>query len=186
MPAREAGGIRVEVLGGCLRLESPPGPGTHLHATLLLSVSYWLQRGRTRLLPVTDGALEMPWQGALFSVEVEGLIADSGLTTARVHIHDQVPQEITVWAIAGELRLDLAGAELDTTQEVTIAVNVILGHVHLDIPRNWPIHLPAEPRSDRLVLTRIKDIGVRSQQEGDHGATLHMFGFCGAITLLRQ
>jgi hypothetical protein len=108
------------------------------------------------------------------------------LTSGRVHINDQVPQEITVWAIAGELSLDLGGAELDTTQEVTIAVNVILGHVHLDIPRNWPIHLPAEPHSDRLVLTRIRDIGVRSQQEGDYGATLHLFGFCGAITLLRH
>ena len=108
------------------------------------------------------------------------------LTSSRVQFHDQVPQEITVWAIAGELRLDLAGAELDTTQEVTIAVNVILGHVHLDIPRNWPMHLPAEPRYDRLVLTRIKDIGVRSQQEGDHGATLHLLGLCGAITLLRH
>ncbi len=108
------------------------------------------------------------------------------LTSARVHIHDQVPQEITIWAIAGELRLDLTGAGLDTTQEVTIVVNVILGHVHLDIPRNWPIHLPADPRSDRLVLTRIKDIGVRTQQEGNHGATLHLFGFCGAVTLLRH
>jgi hypothetical protein len=108
------------------------------------------------------------------------------LTSARVHIHDQIPQEITVWAIAGELRLDFAGAGLDTTQEVTIAVKVILGHVHLDVPRNWPIHLPADPRSDRLVLTKIKDIGVRDQQEGDHGATLHLTGFCGAVTLLRH
>lgn len=53
MPARETEGIRVEAPGGCLRPEGPPGQGTHLDATLLLSVSYWLQRGRTRLLPVT-------------------------------------------------------------------------------------------------------------------------------------
>jgi hypothetical protein len=47
MRAREAGGTRAEVPGGCLRLDGSPGQD----ATLVLSVSYWLQRGR--LLPVT-------------------------------------------------------------------------------------------------------------------------------------
>lgn len=108
------------------------------------------------------------------------------LTSARVSIHDQLPQEITAWAIAGELRLDLAGASLDTTREVTIAIKVILGHVRLDIPRNWPTHLPSDPRSDHLILTKISDVGVRSQQEGDHGVTLRLSGLCGAITLLRR
>lgn len=107
------------------------------------------------------------------------------LTSARVRIHDQLPPEITAWAIAGELRLDLAGASLDT-QEVTIAIKAILGHVHIDIPRSWPTHLPADPRSDHLILTKIEDIGVRSQQDGDHGVTLRLSGFCGAITLLRH
>jgi hypothetical protein len=109
------------------------------------------------------------------------------LTSARVHIHDQVPHEITVWAVLGELRLDLVAAtDPDTTQPITITVKAILGHVHLDIPRAWPIHLPADPRSDRLVLTRIKDSGVRSQQVGDLGAILRLSGFCGAITLFRH
>lgn len=108
------------------------------------------------------------------------------LTTTRVHINDQLPQEITIWAIAAELRLDLAGADLDMTQDITIAMNVILGHVHLDIPRNWQIRLPADPRSERLFLTRVKDTGVRSRHDCNHSATLRLSGFCGAITLLRH
>jgi hypothetical protein len=108
------------------------------------------------------------------------------LTSARVRIHDQLPEVITAWAIAGELRLDLAGASLNATQEVTIAIKAILGHVHLDIPHSWPTHLPADPRSDHLIFTKIGDIGVRSHQEGDYGVTLRLSGFCGAITLLRH
>ena len=34
------------------------------------------------------------------------------LTSSRVRIHDQLPEVITAWAIAGELRLDLAGRAL--------------------------------------------------------------------------
>jgi hypothetical protein len=49
MRAREAEGIQIEVPGGCLRLGGSPG----LDATLFLSVSYWFQRSRTRLLSVT-------------------------------------------------------------------------------------------------------------------------------------
>lgn len=108
------------------------------------------------------------------------------LTSARVSVHDQLPQEITAWAIAGELRLDLTGASLDTAKEITIVIKVILGHVRIDIPRNWPTHLSFDPRSDHLIFTRISDIGVRSQQEGEHGVTLRLSGLLGAITLQRH
>jgi hypothetical protein len=91
MPARETEGIRIEAPGGCLRLESPPREGTHLDATLLLCVSYWLQRGRTRLLPVTG------WGGAARISPSRGRIAaawcrsDCGRGAGRACLQGEVP-----------------------------------------------------------------------------------------------
>ncbi|WP_329118272.1 hypothetical protein [Streptomyces sp. NBC_01465] len=88
---------------------------------------------------------------------------------------------VVLRAIAGELRADLTGSFLDGS--LTVQVTAVAGHVHLTVPRGWPVTV----RTAGTVLTRVTDTGPRDAAGkaagGDVG--LHLLGLCGAVSLVR-
>ncbi|MFF3563312.1 hypothetical protein ACFYXS_25015 [Streptomyces sp. NPDC002574] len=89
-------------------------------------------------------------------------------------------RRLTVRAVAGEIRADFTGSTLDGS--MAVHVTAIAGHVHLTVPRNWPVAV----RSSGMVLTRVTDTGPtdRVEEERD-GVGLHLLGVCGAVSLVR-
>ncbi|MEU4092761.1 hypothetical protein [Streptomyces sp. NPDC026673] len=83
-------------------------------------------------------------------------------------------------AVAGEIRADLTGSALDG--DVTVHITAIAGHVHLTVPRNWPVTV----RTTGMVFTRVTDSGPRDAIDGDSGGVgLHLLGLGGAVSLVR-
>ncbi|MGW3242923.1 hypothetical protein [Streptomyces sp. NPDC001070] len=83
-------------------------------------------------------------------------------------------------AVAGEIRADLTGSALDG--DVTVHITAIAGHVHLTVPRSWPVTV----RTTGMVLTRVTDTGPRDAIDAEAGGVgLHLLGLAGAVSLVR-
>jgi hypothetical protein len=87
MRAREAEGIQIEVPGGCLRLEGSPGQG----ATLLLSVSYWLQRSRPISVTCRGGAARITPGPIRGHVAPAWCTRDCGRGPGRARLQGEIP-----------------------------------------------------------------------------------------------
>lgn len=83
-------------------------------------------------------------------------------------------------AVAGEIRADLTGSALDG--DVTVHITAVAGHVHLTVPRSWPVTV----QTTGMVLTRVTDSGPRDAIDTDSGGVgLHLLGLGGAVSLVR-
>ncbi|MFF4348132.1 hypothetical protein [Streptomyces sp. NPDC001530] len=89
--------------------------------------------------------------------------------------------QVVLRAIAGELRADLTGSVLDGS--LTVQVTAVAGHVHLTVPRDWPVTV----RTAGTVLTRISDTGPHAGTDADAAREvgLHLLGLVGAVSLVR-
>jgi hypothetical protein len=110
------------------------------------------------------------------------------LATGRVRTTNAVGSRtenplVILRAVAGELRADLTGSFLDGS--LTVQVTAVAGHVHLTIPRDWPVTV----RTAGTVLTRVSDMGPRKGTNTDTTAArevgLHLLGLCGAVSVVR-
>ncbi|MBB6547046.1 hypothetical protein HD593_001841 [Nonomuraea rubra] len=108
------------------------------------------------------------------------------MTTGRVRAPVAVGQHtphprLTLRAIAGEVRADFGGSNLDGS--LAVWVTAISGHVHLTVPRTWPVVV----RSAGIALTRVTDTHNPrdTHAEDAHSLGLHLLGLCAAITLVR-
>ncbi|WP_369248730.1 hypothetical protein [Streptomyces sp. R41] len=101
-------------------------------------------------------------------------------TTDALGSHTNCPQVI-LRAVAGELRADLTDSFLDGSLDVQ--VTAVAGHVHLTVPRDWPITV----HTTGTLLTRVIDTGPRAGSDAEvaHEAELHLLGLCGAVSLVR-
>jgi hypothetical protein len=89
-------------------------------------------------------------------------------------------RRLTVRAVAGEIRADFTGSTLDGG--MAVHVTAIAGHVHLTVPRGWPVAV----RTTGMVLTRVTDTGpMDAVDESTDGVGLHLLGVCGAVSLVR-
>lgn len=88
---------------------------------------------------------------------------------------------VVLRAIVGELHADLTGSFLDGS--LTVHVTAVAGHVHLTVPRDWPVTV----RTAGTVLTRVSDTGPPSRTDVDTAREvgLHLLGLVGAFSLVR-
>ncbi|GAA3207151.1 hypothetical protein [Actinocorallia longicatena] len=103
----------------------------------------------------------------------------SGRVTAPAEVGHETPHaRFAIRAVAGEVRADFAGSVLAGGMD--LEVTAIAGHVHLTVPRSWPVVV----RTAGTVFTHVSDTGPRS---GDAAAEvgLHLLGLCGAVSLVR-
>ncbi|WP_043677135.1 LiaF transmembrane domain-containing protein [Streptomyces xylophagus] len=108
------------------------------------------------------------------------------LATGRVRTADGLgsrtdTSQVVLRAIAGELRADLTDSFLDGS--LTVQVTAVAGHVHLTVPRDWPVTV----RTAGTVLTRVSDTGPRAGTDADTAREvgLHLLGLAGAFSLVR-
>lgn len=108
------------------------------------------------------------------------------LATGRVRTTDALGSrrdtpQVVLRAIAGEVRADLTGSFLDGS--LSVQVTAVAGHVHLTVPKEWPVTV----RTAGTVLTRVTDTGAREGTDADAAREvgLHLLGLCGAISLVR-
>ncbi|MFI6459027.1 LiaF transmembrane domain-containing protein [Streptomyces sp. NPDC050528] len=108
------------------------------------------------------------------------------LATGRVRTADGLgshtdTSQVVLRAIAGELRADLTDSFLDGN--LTVQVTAVAGHVHLTVPRDWPVTV----RTAGTVLTRVSDTGPRAGADADtvREVGLHLLGLAGAFSLVR-
>jgi len=108
------------------------------------------------------------------------------LATGRIRTADGLgsrtdTSQMVLRAIAGELRADLTDSFLDGS--LTVQVTAVAGHVHLTVPRDWPVTV----RTAGTVLTRVSDTGPRAGADADTAREvgLHLLGLAGAFSLVR-
>ncbi|WP_431960195.1 hypothetical protein [Actinacidiphila sp. bgisy160] len=107
------------------------------------------------------------------------------LATGRIHGPGAIGERtrhprLELRAVAGEIRADLTGSALDG--DVTVHITAVAGHVHLTVPRSWPVTV----RTTGMVLTRVTDSGPRDAVDADSGGVgLHLLGLGGAVSLVR-
>ncbi|MGW0811366.1 hypothetical protein [Nonomuraea sp. NPDC002799] len=106
----------------------------------------------------------------------------TGCVKAAEAVGNRTPHpRLTLRALAGEIRADFGSSRLEGP--LTVRVTAIAGHVHLTVPRNWPVVV----MSTGTVLTRITDTGNLNDidVDGAYSLRLHLLGLCGAVSLVR-